>query len=405
MEKRTQYDASFKKKAILLSEDVGNSCAARRLGVNESTIRGWRKNRDRIFRAAPTRKAFRGPKSGRYPDLEKGLAEFVRERRGQFLPVNGETIQLKARELAREAGLSRDTFKASRSWVQKFMRRAGFSLRRRTSICQKLPADYEQKLIAFQRHVIRLRTVRKYLIGQIGNADETPIFLDMPSNYAVDVRGTKEVRLRTTGNEKTRVTAMLACTADGHKLPPFLIFKRKTIPKNEIFPPRMHIRCNEKGWMDSAMMREWLRVVWDNRPGAALAKTSMLVLDAFRGHLSDEVKNAIREAKTDLVVIPGGMTSQLQPLDVCINKPFKDRVRREYEEWLAENNKALTPTGRVKRASISQVAQWIANAWEAMPRSIVSRAFLKCCISNNIDGTNDDAIFTDSDKEISSDDE
>lgn len=99
MEKRTQYDASFKK-AILLFEYVGNSCAARRLGVNKSTIRGWRKNRDGIFHAAPTRKAFRGPKSGRYPDLEKGLAEFVQERRGQFLPVNAETIQLKVRKLA-----------------------------------------------------------------------------------------------------------------------------------------------------------------------------------------------------------------------------------------------------------------------------------------------------------------
>ncbi|KAM7295706.1 pogo transposable element with KRAB domain [Ixodes scapularis] len=205
------------------------------------------------------------------------------------------------------------------------MHRAGFSLRRRTSICQKLPAQYEEKLLAFQRHVIAQRKKRNYLIGQIGNADETPIFLDTPSNYVVDVRGSKEVRLRSTGNEKTRVTAMLACMADGHKLPPFLIFKRKTLPKNETFPAWMNIRCNEKGWINSAMMREWIRVMWDNRPGAAFKIPSMLVLNAFRGHLTDEVKNTIREAKSDLVVIPGGMTSQLQPLDVCINKPFKDR--------------------------------------------------------------------------------
>ncbi|KAM7303791.1 putative POGO family transposase [Ixodes scapularis] len=131
----------------------------------------------------------------------------------------------------------------------------------------------------------------------------------------------------------------------------------------------------------------------------------MLVLDAFRGHLTDEVKNAIREAKSDLFVILGGTTSQLQPLHVCINKPFKDRVRREYEEWLADNNKELTPAGRVKRASISQVAKWISNAWEAMPRSIVSRAFLKCCLSNSMDNMDDDVMFEDSDRELSSDDE
>ncbi|KAL1424619.1 hypothetical protein MTO96_020023 [Rhipicephalus appendiculatus] len=127
--------------AILLAKERGNSSAVRHLGVTESTVRGWRKCRDRIFQAAPTRKAFCGPKTGRFPKIEEDLAEFVRQRRGQFLPLNAELVQIKARELAREAGVPRDTFKASRSWVQKFMRRAGFSLRRRTSICQKLPPE------------------------------------------------------------------------------------------------------------------------------------------------------------------------------------------------------------------------------------------------------------------------
>lgn len=405
MYKRNQYTAAFKKQAILLAENRGNSSAARHLGVTESTIRGWMKFRERIFQAAPTRKAFRGPKTGRFPEIEVDLAEFVRQRRGQFLPVNAELVQIKARELAREAGVPRDTFKASRSWVQKFMRRAGFSLRRRTSICQKLPAEYEEKLVEFQRYVIKMRREKNYPLGQIGNADETPIFLDIPAGYVIDQLGTKEVRVRTTGNEKTRVTVMLACTADGRKLPPFLIFKRKTLPKNETFPHRMHVRCNDKGWMDSTMMTEWIRVVWGRRPGALLNTPVMIVLDAFRGHLTDEVKEALAKANTDLVVIPGGMTSQLQPLDVCINKPFKDLVRREYEQWLEASNRQLTPSGRMKRASVSEVARWIHNAWEALPSAIVSRAFLKCCLSNSLDGTDDDAVFVDSDKDSSSDDD
>lgn len=125
MEKRTQYTTSFKKRAIILSEDIGYSSVARRLGINESTIQGWRKNRDRIFRAVPTRKAFRGPKHGRHPEPEKKLIK-VRQRTSwpgfaQVLPVNAEVVQLKARELARTAGLSRNAFKASRSWVQKLI--------------------------------------------------------------------------------------------------------------------------------------------------------------------------------------------------------------------------------------------------------------------------------------------
>jgi hypothetical protein len=52
----------------------------------------------------------------------------------------------------------------------------------------------------------------------------------------------------------------------------------------------------------------------------------MLVLDAFKGHLTEKVKAvASNLLNTDLVIIPGGMTSQLQVFDVVVNKPFKDK--------------------------------------------------------------------------------
>ena len=68
-------------------------------------------------------------------------------------------------------------------------------------------------------------------MGQIGNADETRIWFDIPRNYIITEKGTKEVFVKTSGCEKHRVTVMLAITGDGRKLPPFLFFKRKTNPK------------------------------------------------------------------------------------------------------------------------------------------------------------------------------
>jgi hypothetical protein len=47
------------------------------------------------------------------------------------------------------------------------------------------------------------------------------------------------------------------------------------------------------------------------RPSALLKKREMLDLDAFKGHLTWKVKN---------------VASQLQVLDVVVNKPFKDRL-------------------------------------------------------------------------------
>lgn len=214
----------------------------------------------------------------------------------------------------------------------------------------------------------------------------------MPSAQTIHQKCDRQVSLCTTGNEKARITVMLACTADGRKLPPFIILNRKTMPKNEAFPQNVHIRCQEKGWITGELFLDWTKSVWSLRPGALLARRSMLVLDSFRGHLTEGVKK-LMDNQTELVVIPGGMTSQLQPLDNCLNKPFKAHVRWLYNEWMASDTVALTPSGRLKRASPSMLAQWVVDAWAAIPEAMVAASLHKCCISNALDGAEDDDLF------------
>jgi len=145
-------------------------------------------------------------------------------------------------------------------------------------------------------------------MGQMANADEMAIYLDMPPNYMLEKKGVKEVLLKTTGCKKLRLTVMLATTVDGRKLPPLLILKRKTLPKSEAFPKDIIVRAQEKGRMTEELMLEWLKIVWGCRTRAFLNQPSMLVLDAFKGHLADSVKNQLRKMKTEFIVIPGGMT-------------------------------------------------------------------------------------------------
>lgn len=47
-----------------------------------------------------------------------------------------------------------------------------------------------------------------------------------------------------------------------------------------------------------------------------------LEYNIFKTHLVDSIKKKLLEGNTDVTVIPGGLTSQLQPCDVSINKPF-----------------------------------------------------------------------------------
>lgn len=75
-----------------------------------------------------------------------------------------------------------------------------------------------------------------YMLSQIGNVDQTPVLLDMPSR-TMSAKGEQPVRPITTGNEHNHLTVMLCCTADGHKRPPFIVFKCKTMPKEKFLSP------------------------------------------------------------------------------------------------------------------------------------------------------------------------
>ena len=142
-------------------------------------------------------------------------------------------------------------------------------------------------------------------------------------------------------------------------------------------------------------MLEWLKTVWGCRPTAFLNQTSMLVLDAFKGHLTDSVKNQLRKMNSELVVIPGGLTSMLQPMDVSFNKPFKDKLRQQYLTWISDPDRELTETGKIKRVAPLEVARWVSAAWKVIPESIIIRSCKKCCISKSLDGSEDDILWED----------
>jgi hypothetical protein len=101
--------------------------------------------------------------------------------------------------------------------------------------------------------------------------------------------------------------------------------------------------------MTSELMEDWLGCVWEHWPGVLSKPWSMLAMNAFPGHLSDRIRNRLKNKNTDLVIIPSGMTSQLQPPDASINK--------HYNSWMNKNNHISEPSGKIKRASTSIIVE------------------------------------------------
>jgi len=115
--------------------------------------------------------------------------------------------------------------------------------------------------------------------------------------------------------------------------------------------------------MDEALTLDWIKTVWATRPGGVLRKKAMLVLDSFHCHWMPSIKSELRGMKMDLVIIPGGMTRLLQPLDVSVNKPIKDALRGKWNNWLSDSSHTFTPGGRMRQPTLVDVTQWILATW------------------------------------------
>ena len=90
---------------------------------------------------------------------------------------------------------------------------------------------------------------------------------------------------------------VLSCCADGTKLRPVLISKRKNMP-NEAVPRGVIVCVHDKGWMDENSMKIRIEKVWSRCPGEILKKTALLVLDQFRAPIPEATKKRFKEEKT-----------------------------------------------------------------------------------------------------------
>jgi len=144
-------------------------------------------------------------------------------------------VLIEVRRLAIEMSIT--DFAGTTSWCKRFMRRNSLCMRTKTTIAQKLPHEYKRKTTEFHKYVINMRKKLCFEIGQLGNMDEVPLMFD--------VKGAKTIMIKTSGNEKTHSTVVLVCCADGTKLPPLLIFKRKTLPK-DVIPHGIYVHVHSK---------------------------------------------------------------------------------------------------------------------------------------------------------------
>lgn len=90
-------------------------------------------------------------------------------------------------------------------------------------------------------------------------------------------------------------------------------------------------------------------------------------------HRAKDMKKFLAQQRVDQVMIPAGMTGYLQSLDIATNKPFKDYLRLEINDYI-ENRMVRNQRGNFIKPSLQEVVRWVKNAWNKIPNDTVANA-------------------------------
>ena len=249
---REGYTLRFKLRAVEFSravcEDnnsVGKTGARRVLGVDQKRIISWVQDEDKIkalVKLQPKRAGAKSLNAGlqaSITDAEQALVGYISEQREKHRGCGKTEVMKKVLELKPDAlgDLSATTTPDEvlnfqdrfNSWYQRFRKWRGFSIRRRTSVGQKLPNGHEgiawATLMKLRKALVKrageiyagrhpcalgeslidaedpcpaqLESVTAEVLDELGNMDQTPIQHEMPVETTLEKRGAKDARIST----------------------------------------------------------------------------------------------------------------------------------------------------------------------------------------------------------------
>lgn len=107
----------------------------------------------------------------------------------------------------------------------------------------------------------------------------------------------------------------------------------------------------------------------------------------------EDMSAALNKANVTTVVIPGGCTSKVQPIDICLNRPIKDIVRGQWEEYMLQAT-AQSSTSFIPSPSKIDIVNWIVRANSILNTRAdgVQKSFKVCGIGNDLDGSENGII-------------
>ena len=401
------------KKLMVLKYYYENGCnkyqTCKRFGIPKPCLHRWIRGEKEIQSCKKGTKRVEGGRRPFWPDMEVKLVEEFKELRQKGLKVKHYWFKTRACQLMREMHPD-DDFRLSQGWFDRFKARNDLSYRRATNVAQQKPSDHEIKIRSFHQEIRQVAAsgdkeagqLGKFSLSTIANVDQTPLPFTFNKGQGYDQKGAKTVwhRGAQSSLNKRQCTVQLTIFADGEpRIKPLLIFRGKGLrisqAERKEHDGRVVVKFKENAWCDESIMQYWVSNMWRRPLAPEAQKPKLLIADVHKAQKTPTIANKLkRECKTEVVLVPPGCTSLIQPLDASFNGEFKAVIDKLQTEHMHDHLEQYVNNSLTASAWRILLTKWVGAAWAqvSQKKEMVQRAFKKCGISVPIDGSEDVAI-------------
>ena len=259
-------------------------------------------------------------------------------------------VEANDRSLLAENGGSLDL---NQSWAKSLLIRMNF-VKRKASTGQKIPpADLETIRAQFLDRVsaaVKTGSIPSHLVL---NWDQTAIPLLPAGQWTMEKEGSRRVVVTGLG-DKRQITGVFCSTMEGDFLPPQLLYEGRTerCHPSFSFPKDWDIWHSRNHWSNEDTMPRYLEkiiVPFISKKREELKHPpdhpALAIFDVFRGQRTERFLSTLKEHHIEVVFVPANCTDHLEPLDLSINKPFKDQIKSKFVDWYASEVKKQLENG------------------------------------------------------------
>lgn len=350
---------------------LSNGDIYRRFGVQNGQLASWRNAFEAGRFTSRRRKSLHSGPQSQYAAHEVAIKDYILGERNVKAIVNVGSMIRKLAEFCQSS--TEKSYKSRQMWAYRFISRNRFSIRRVTRNVTLSDDEMQRRRFSFLREIEQRHSQCSDTI--FVNMDQVSVVYGDAGRFTITHRGATSVQARTGLLHTDRATVALAVASNGEKLDPLIVFKgtqngriaREFSRTINPYPHDIHYMTNQNAWMTGEVMVEWIEQILMPFSYNHGIERICLILDSFSVHRQESIRTTFSNHGIHVIYIPGGMTGDLQPLDVGINAPFKHYI---HEAVIIDGFEALSASER--RFSI---AQSVSNAFSNITVETVINSF------------------------------